>query len=178
VVEELLSKQQLQHRVTELAGEIEQFYGERPLTIIGVLTGSIVLLADLIRHLSIPLRVGVVQASSYRGQSTTRGELFINLDMMPDIKDRDVLLVDDILDTGHTLSQVIGHMKKLGARSVRTVVLLRKTDRLEVDITADHVGFDIPNKFVVGYGLDYQDEFRNLPFVATLDPENLPGEGA
>ena len=143
-----------------------------PLTIVGVLTGSIVLLADMIRLLTMPLRVGVVQASSYRG-ATTRGSLVINADLMPDIAHHHVLVVDDILDTGHTLLELIALLENLGPRSVRTAVLLRKTGRQEVELEPDFVGFEIPNEFVVGYGLDYRDAYRNLPFVAALDPADL-----
>jgi hypoxanthine phosphoribosyltransferase len=146
------------------------------LTIIGVLTGSLVLLADLIRQLEMPLRVGVVQASSYAG--TQRGELTINSDLMPDIKGRDVLLIDDILDSGHTLEKVLSLTRQLGPTSVRSAVLLRKSDCQQVAIEPDFVCFDIPNEFVVGYGLDYQDAYRNLPFVAALEPDDLRGAGA
>mgnify|MGYP002623219768 CR=1 FL=1 len=169
----LLSQSELDAGVRRMADEINAFYGERPLTIIGVLTGSVVLLADLIRLLEMPLRVGVVQASSYRGATTTRGSLHINSDLMPDITHRDVLLVDDIFDTGHTLAEVIRLMKEMGPTSVRTCVLLLKQGRQEVDLPVDHVGFDIPNEFVVGYGLDYQDEYRNLPFLGALEDEDL-----
>ena len=156
-----------------MAAEINAHYAGRPLTIIGVLTGSVVLLADLIRLLEMPLRVGVVQASSYRGTATTRGQLHINSDLMPDIAGRDVLLVDDIYDTGHTLDEVIRLMQELGPTSVRSCVLLVKQGRQEVDVAIDHIGFEIPNEFVVGYGLDYQDEYRNLPYLAALESDDL-----
>ena len=122
---ELLSEQRLAEGVEQLARQIVDCYGESPLTIVGVLTGSVVLLADLIRQLEMPLRVGVVQASSYEG--TERGELTINSDLMPDIQGRDVLLVDDILDSGHTLRNLITLTQQLGPKSVRSAVLLRKT---------------------------------------------------
>ena len=169
----LLSESELRAGVQRMAAEINAHYEDRPLTIIGVLTGSVVLLADLIRLLEMPLRVGVVQASSYRGAATTRGNLHINSELMPDIAGRDVLLVDDIFDTGHTLAEVIRLMQAMGPTSVRTCVLLLKQGRQEVDLPVDHVGFDIPNEFVVGYGLDYQDEYRNLPFLGSLEEEDL-----
>ncbi len=175
-LEVLLSKQQLDQGVRHLARQIDECYGDRPLTIIGVLTGSIVLLADLIRLLEMPLRVGVVQANSYDG--THRGELRINADLMPDIQGRDVLLVDDILDSGHTLKRIIKLTEQLGPRSVRSAVLLRKTGCQKVTQKCDFVCFDIPDVFVVGYGLDYQDAYRNLSFVAALAPEDLSGDGA
>lgn len=173
---ELLSQQQLDQGVRRLAQRIMEFYGERPLTIIGVLTGSVVLLADLIRQLEMPLRVGVVQASSYEG--TERGGLRINVDLMPDIERRDVLLIDDILDSGHTLKKVISLTEELGPRSVRSAVLLRKQGCQQVSLEPDFVCFDIPDEFVVGYGLDYQDAYRNLPFLAALEPDDILGAGA
>jgi hypoxanthine phosphoribosyltransferase len=153
-------------------------YPARPLTIVGVLNGSIVLLADLIRHLDMPLRVGLLQARSYRGTATQPGELTMNLDLFPDVRDRDVLLIDDIYDTGHTLAAVVRHLEELGARSVRSAVLLRKTGRRQVELMPDHVGFEIPNVFVVGYGLDYNDLYRNLPYVAAMDAADLEGPPA
>jgi hypoxanthine phosphoribosyltransferase len=168
----LLDEQQLQTGVARLAGEISEFYGKHPLTIVGILTGSIVLLADLIRLLEMPLRVGVLQASSYR-QGTTRESLVINSEMMIEIQGRDVLLVDDIFDTGHTLVAVISQLKRLEVNSVRCAVLLRKQGRQEVDLEPDFVGFDVPDEFVVGYGLDYRDLYRNLPCLAVLEPEDF-----
>ncbi len=169
----LLSETELRASLERMAGEINAHYAGRPLTIIGILTGSVMLLADLIRLLEMPLRVGVVQARSYHGATTVRGKLHINAELMPDIAGRDVLLIDDIYDTGHTLAEVIGLMRRLGPTSVRSCVLLVKEGRQEVDVPVDHVGFEIPNEFVVGYGLDYQDEYRNLPFLAVLEDDDL-----
>ena len=168
----LLDEGQLQQGVARMAQQIDAETGDKPITMIGILTGSVVLLADLIRLLSMPLRVGVVQASSSRG-GPQRGELVINYDLMPDVVGRDVWLVDDIFDTGHTLVQVIAHMEKLGANSVRTAVLLRKEGRQEVEYQPDIVGFDIPDEFVVGYGLDYEDAYRNLTYIAAMESEDL-----
>ena len=168
-MKQLLSEQELRDGVGRLAREITRDYGVRPITIVGILTGSLVLLADLIRQLDMPIRVGLVQASSYRGASTTPGKVAINFDMLSDIEDRDVLLVDDIFDTGHTLTSVISQLDTKRPASIRSVVLLRKADRCEVSLSPDYVGFDIPDEFVVGYGLDYNDQYRNLPHVASLD---------
>ena len=170
-VKTLLTTEQLHHGVVQLGREINETYGDRPLTIIGVLTGSVVVLADLIRLLEMPLRVGVVQASSYRG--TIRGDLVINSELMPDIRGRDVLLVDDIFDTGRTLGEVIAQMQALGPTSLRSAVLLRKKERQEVTMDPDFVVFDIPDEFVVGYGLDYGDAYRNLNYLGALEPEDL-----
>jgi len=174
-VKVLLDETDLQNGVARMACEISAYYGDRPLTIVGVLTGSVVLLADLIRQLEMPLRVGVLQASSYRGE-TSRGSITINSDLLLDVNGRDVLLVDDIFDTGHTLAEVIPLLEKMGATSVRAAVLLRKQGRQEVEIRTEFVGFDIPNEFVVGYGLDYQDQYRNLRHLAVLEPADLTGD--
>jgi hypoxanthine phosphoribosyltransferase len=169
----LLSKEELHDGVSRMADEITACYENRQLTIVGVLTGSVVLMADLIRIIDLPMRVGVLQASSYRGATTTRGELVINSELMLDISGRDVLLVDDIFDTGHTLARTLEKMREFGPTSLRSAVLLRKHGRQEVDYQPDFVAFDIPDEFVVGYGLDYEDMYRNLPFLAALEPEDL-----
>jgi hypoxanthine phosphoribosyltransferase len=174
----LLSKEELHDGVARMADEIAACYENQHLTIVGVLTGSIVLLADLIRLIDLPMRVGVVQASSYRGETTSRGELVINSELMLDISDRDVLLVDDIFDTGHTLVQVMDKMRNFGPTSIRSAVLLRKDGRQEVEAKPDFVAFDIPDEFVVGYGLDYGDMYRNLPFLAALEPEDIAGHAS
>ena len=169
----LLSKDELHDGVTRMAQQIEGAFEGRQLTIVGVLTGSVVLLADLIRLLDQPMRVGVIQASSYRGATTERGDLVINSELMLDISGRDVLLVDDIFDTGHTLTRVVGKMHELEPNSIRSAVLLRKEGRQEVDYEPDFVAFQIPDEFVVGYGLDYEDMYRNLPYLAALQPEDI-----
>jgi hypoxanthine phosphoribosyltransferase len=168
----LLNQDELDAGVERLAREINETYGNRPLTIVGVLTGSFILMADLIRKLEMPLRVGVVQTSSYKG--TERGALSINSEMMLDIAGRDVILIDDIFDTGNTLQEVTQLMKNLGPNSLRSAVLLLKTGRQEVDWVPEFVAFDIPDEFVVGYGLDFNDEYRNLPYLACLEPTDLP----
>ena len=173
----LLTEDELQAGVARIAAEIATSYGERPLTIVGVLTGSIVLLADLIRLLDMPLRVGVLQASSYR-RGTTRGELTINAEMMLDVAGRDVLVVDDIFDTGHTLVEVVAKLKELAPTSVTTAVLLRKRGRQEVDFNPEFVAFDIPDEFVVGYGLDYADQYRHLRHLAVLEPDDLASDSS
>ncbi len=169
---QILDEDQLREGVGRLADEINGYYQGRPLTIIGVLTGSVVLLADLIRLLDMPLKVGLVQATSYRG-ATTPGALELNLDLLPDIANRHVLIVDDIFDTGHTLAALLAHFTALRPAQLRSAVLLRKAGRVEVPVQPDHVAFEIPNEFVVGYGLDYADLYRNLPHVAALEPADL-----
>ena len=172
-MKQLLSAEQLEAGVDRLATELLREYAGRPLTVVGILTGSVVLLADLIRRLDMPLRVGVIQARSYRGSDTRPGELTVNADLLPDVRGREVLLLDDIFDTGRTLSRLMADMREQGAKSVRSAVLLRKEGRAEVDLQPDYVAFEIPDVFVVGYGLDFQDAYRNLPFVGALDEEEI-----
>jgi hypoxanthine phosphoribosyltransferase len=165
----LISADRIQQRVSELAGEIaHDFRARRPFTIVGVLTGSLMFLADLVRHLDLPLRIGLIQASSYRGETTTPGALHVAPELLPDVRDHHVLLLDDILDTGKTLSYLMEHIRSLGPASVRTGVLLRKLGRQQVHIDPDYCGFDIPDRFVVGYGLDFNDQYRHFPYVAVL----------
>jgi len=174
----LLSQEQLHEGVAELAQAIEDAYEGRQLTIVGVLTGSVVLVADLIRLIDQPMRVGVIQASSYRGATTTRGDLMINSELMLDISDRDVLLVDDIFDTGHTLAQVVEKLHDFKPASIRSAVLLRKEGRQEVEYEPDFTAFHIPDEFVVGYGLDYHDMYRNLPYLAALEEDDIARHAA
>jgi hypoxanthine phosphoribosyltransferase len=170
----LLSAEQIQQRVMALARQIAGDFQERPVTIVGVLTGSLMFLADLVRHLNLPLRIGLIQASSYRGPTTKPGELRISPELLPDVKGRHVLLLDDILDTGRTLDYLVRHLRGLDVASVRVGVLLRKLGRQELSLEPDYVGFDIPNAFVVGYGLDFNDEYRHLPHIAMLDADAHP----
>jgi hypoxanthine phosphoribosyltransferase len=170
----LLTEEQLREGIRRMAGEIEAHYRGKPLTIVGVLIGSVVLLADLIRLINIPLRVEMVQARNHGGNSTRPGPLVITTDLLSSgVQNRDVLLVDDIFDTGRTLWELIPQMDELGPASVRNAVLLRKQGRCEVSLKPDFVGFDIPDEFVVGYGLDYNDQYRNLPYVAVLEPHEI-----
>ena len=164
----LIPADRIQVRVGELAEQIARDYQDKPVTIIGVLTGSLMFIADLVRHLSLPLRIGFIQASSYRGATTSAGQLHIQPELLPDVKGRHVLLLDDILDTGQTLVHLTNHLKGLGIASIKVAVLLRKSGRQKVAFEPDYCGFDIPDAFVVGYGLDFNDEYRHLPYVAVL----------
>jgi hypoxanthine phosphoribosyltransferase len=167
-MEILIPADRIQSRVTDLARQISTDYTGQSVTIIGVLTGSLMFVADLVRHLTFPLRIHFIQASSYRGTATLPGELRLNLDNLPDLRGRHVLLLDDILDTGNTLARLSKELRALGIASLRIGVLVRKMGRLQIPIEADYCGFDIPDAFVVGYGLDFNDEFRNLPHIAVL----------
>lgn len=158
-----------------MASAITQRYGDTPLTIVAVMTGSLVLLADLIRQLSMPIRVSLIQASSYRG-GTEPGALWIRDDMMLDVSNRHVLVIDDIFDTGKTLQAVLQCIGQMNPRSLASGVLLHKEGRQQVAMQPDFVAFKIPDEFVVGYGLDYQDLYRNLPFLAVLEASEIEAE--
>lgn len=170
----LITESQLSAGVAQLAREIDKHYQGRSITVVAVLTGSVVLFADLIRRLSMPQRVGVIQASSYRG-GTQAGELVIDSNMLIDVKDRDVLLVDDIFDTGATIAHLRTELLNMGAASVTTAVLLRKRRVDQHSVRPDFVAFEIADEFVVGYGLDYLDMYRNLPYIAVLEPDEIAG---
>ncbi|HEX8201230.1 MAG TPA: hypoxanthine phosphoribosyltransferase [Isosphaeraceae bacterium] len=167
----LISEARIQERVGELGRQIEADYQGKPLTIVAVLIGSLILLADLVRQIHLPLRVALLQTSSYKGATTTAGALVLNEAFAPDVAGRHVLLLDDILDTGHTLNTLVDRMHRRGATTVRTAVLLRKLGRQRVALEPDYCGFVIPNAFVVGYGLDYNDDYRHLPHIAIFNGE-------
>ena len=165
----LLTCDQLHAGVARMAGAITACYENRPLTVIGVLTGSVVIVADLIRLIDLPVRVGMIAASSYRGARTTPGELVIDDELTIDIAGRDVLLVEDIVDSGLTASYLLKTLTKRKPRSLRICTLLSKPERRQVHPPVDYVGFNIPNHYVVGYGLNYQQKYRNLPYLVALD---------
>lgn len=165
----LITQEQLAVRIRKLTKEIQRDYVGHDLVIVSLLNGTVMFLADLIRHLSLPLRLDFIGVSSYGGGTKSR-ELVFTKELRIDVRGREVLLVDDILDTGKTLSAVLTKLRALKPRRIRTCVLLDKPDRRMEKIRADYVGFTIPNEFVVGYGLDYAERFRNLPFIAVLKP--------
>jgi hypoxanthine phosphoribosyltransferase len=168
-MEILLPAERIRQRVAEMATAVAADYRERqPLTVVGVLTGSLMFLADLVRQLDLPHRIGFIQASSYRGAATRPDELRIGPELFSEIRGRHVLLLDDILDTGQTLARLAEHLQGLGPLSVRSAVLLRKRGRQRVAFEPDYCGFDILDVFVVGYGLDFNDEYRHLPYIGVL----------
>ncbi|MGD9857619.1 MAG: hypoxanthine phosphoribosyltransferase [Planctomycetaceae bacterium] len=177
-VRPLISEEEIQQAVGRLGRRISAEYQGQPLTILGVLTGSIVLVTDLIRQIELPLKLGLVQASSYRGTATSPAELQINTALVPDVSDRHVLLVDDIFDTGKTMQGLLKRLPAFHPRSVKIAVLLWKRVRTLVDIEPDYHCFVIPDEFVVGYGLDFNDEYRHLPFIGVLEAGNESAERA
>jgi hypoxanthine phosphoribosyltransferase len=164
----LITAEEIRARLATLAAEIVHEYEGKPVTVVGILNGCLMFVADVVRQIDLPLRVAFVTASSYRGNTRTPGKLEIHDELLPDIADRHILLLDDILDTGKTLTRVVAHLIDRGAASVKVGVLLRKNGRQEVPFEPDFVGFTIPDKFVVGYGLDFNDEYRHLPFIGLL----------
>ena len=166
----LIGETEIAARVRELAADIERDFVKQDLLVVALLTGTVPFLADLIRHITLPLRLDFMGVSSY-GNNTTPGELVFTKELRLEAQNRDVLLVDDILDTGKTLRAVIDKLNALGPRSLKTCVLLEKKSRRSEKITADYVGFEVPDAFVVGYGLDYAERYRNLPFIGILKPE-------
>jgi hypoxanthine phosphoribosyltransferase len=165
----LITDEQLARRIKILAREIEKDFHGREMVVVSLLSGTVMFLADLIRHLNLPLRLDFIGVSSY-GAGTESGELVFTKELRIDVRGRDVLLVDDILDTGKTLSRVIPKLAALKPRRIKTCVLLNKAARRVEKIKADYVGFEIPDLFVIGYGLDFAERYRNLPFVGVLHP--------
>ena len=165
----LISREQIAARIQRLTRDIQRDYAGRDLVIVSLLNGTVMFLADLIRNLSLPLRLDFIGVSSYGGGTESR-ELVFTKELRIDVRGREVLLVDDILDTGKTLSAVLKKLRALKPRRIRTCVLLDKPERRIEQVRADYVGFTIPNEFVVGYGLDYAERYRNLPFIGVLKP--------
>src|SRR6266513_2982877 len=171
-LEVLLSQEQLQTRITELGAEITRDYaGLNPL-LIGVLKGACFFLSDLLRAIDIPLGIEFIAISSYGSSTRTSGEVRILKDLDVPIENRHIIVVEDIVDTGLTLSYLMANLKSRGAASVKLVALLDKFERREREVSIDYLGFKIPDHFVVGYGLDFAERYRNLPFIAVLkNPE-------
>ena len=165
----LITDEQLAKRIKILARGIERDFHGREMVVVSLLNGTVLFLADLIRHLNLPLRLDFIGVSSY-GAGTESGELVFTKELRLDVRGRDVLLVDDILDTGKTLSRVLPKLKALKPRRIKTCVLLDKPSRRVAKVKADYVGFTIPDLFVIGYGLDFAERYRNLPFVGVLHP--------
>ena len=165
----LIGETEIAARVRELAADLERDFAGKDLLVVALLTGTVPFLADLIRHIALPMRLDFMGVSSY-GNNTAPGELVFTKELRLEACDRDVLLVDDILDTGRTLHAVIDKLNSLQPRSLKTCVLLEKKSRRTETIPADYIGFEVPDKFVIGYGLDYAERYRNLPFIGVLKP--------
>jgi hypoxanthine phosphoribosyltransferase len=167
IAEVLVSEEQIQAKVVELGKRISQDYAGEELLLIGLLRGAIVFLSDLMRAIEIPVRLDFIGISSY-GASTESGAVRLVMDLETDIAGRHVLVVEDIVDTGKTLAYLVDNLRSRQPASLRVCALLDKPERRQVPIQVDYVGFEIPDKFVVGYGLDFAEGYRNLPFVGVL----------
>ena len=165
-VRTLISADRLAARVREIGAAVTDGPTDAPLTVLGVMTGGLLFLADLVRAVERPLQLGVLHARSYEG--TTSGPLSLNLETLPDLRGRRVLVVDDIFDTGQTLTRIVAALADRGPASVETAVILSKRIDRQTDYVPDHVGFEIGDEFVVGYGLDLDGEYRNLPYVGVV----------
>ena len=167
----LISEQQLADAVKKLGEQISRDYADRNLMMVSVLKGSVVFMADLMRAISVPASIDFMSVTSYGKGVKTSGVVRIIKDLDEELDGRDILIVEDILDSGMTLSYLKEHIMAKGARSIRIATLLDKPERRRVDIHPDYSCFSVPDEFVVGYGLDYNQKYRNLPFVGVLKPE-------
>ncbi|CUH53545.1 hypoxanthine phosphoribosyltransferase [Shimia marina] len=169
VIDEMISAKSIAARIEELCKEITAEYRDTDkLIVVGLLRGSFVFIADLVRELNLPVEVDFLEASSYGNAMESSREVRIFKDLRGEIEGRDVLVVEDIVDTGHTLTHVLHLLKARNPRKIKTIALLDKPSRREADIAADWIGFSIPDEFVVGYGIDYAQRNRNLPFIGKV----------
>lgn len=170
IKEILISEEALAAKVKEIGDQINRDYAEKNLLMVSVLKGSVVFMADLMRAITLPVQVDFMNVSSYGSGTKTTGVVKIVKDLDIPIEGYDLLIVEDILDSGKTLSYLKEILEARGPRSIRLATLLDKPERRQVDIKADYIGFVIPDDFVVGYGLDYNERYRNLPYVGVLSP--------
>lgn len=166
----LISEEKIIARTKELGAQITKDYQDKKPMLVALLKGSIPFMAEIMKRIDLDLEIDFMDVSSYAGTEST-GDVRINKDLTTSIKGLDIILVEDIVDTGHTLQKVVELLYAKGANSVKIVCLLDKPDRREVDIKADYVGFEVPNLFVVGYGLDFNQQYRNLPYIGVLKKE-------
>ena len=167
----LLTEQQLSEKIEELAARITKDYEGKNLFLLGVLKGSFIFMADLVRHIKLPCRLDFMAVSSYGNKSETTGAVKITKDLSADIEGCDVLIVEDILDSGLTLHYLMNYLTNRNPASIRICTLLDKPERRRAEVHADYFGFTVPDEFVVGYGLDYAEKYRNLPYIGILKPE-------
>lgn len=169
----LISEEEIQTRVAELAAQISADYADADnLVLVGVLKGSFIFLADLSRRMTIPRTIEFIAVSSYANGSKSTGAVRLVMDVRGNIEGKHVLIVEDIVDTGHTLKYLIGMLRSHRPASVRTCALVRKIEQAEVDVDVDYLGFDIGNEWVVGYGLDYAERDRTLPYIGVVTPDD------
>ncbi|UJP40900.1 hypoxanthine phosphoribosyltransferase [Cellulomonas palmilytica] len=166
----LLTQEQLHSRLDEIAAQVDADYADKDLLLVGVLKGAVMVMADLARRLHTPIAMDWMAVSSYGSGTKSSGVVRILKDLDTDLTGKHVLIVEDIIDSGLTLSWLVSNLRSRGPASVEIATMLRKPDAAKVEVDVRYVGFDIPSEFVVGYGLDYAEKYRNLPFVGTLAP--------
>jgi hypoxanthine phosphoribosyltransferase len=176
VAEILIDEERLQARVREIGAEISGDYSGRDLLLVGVLKGAVFFMADLMRAISVPCEIDFMAISSYGGASDSSGVVRILKDLDINIEGRHVLVVEDIIDSGLTLSYLVRNLESREPASLCVCALLTKPERREIEVEVRYVGFEIPNRFVIGYGLDFAEHYRNLPYVGVLDPELMAEE--
>ncbi len=164
----LFDEPAIHRRLDEIAAQISKDYHDRELTVIAVLNGSLIFIADLLRRIPLPLKLDCLSVASYHGKAKTSQEVIFKQIGLPDVADRNILLLDDILDSGHTLAAIREKLKTANPRSIRICVLLSKKKERSRQVDADYVGFEIEDEFVVGYGLDFMEQYRNLPYIGVL----------
>jgi len=169
ISEVLIAEEDLRKRVKELAKQIEKDYQGKDLVAVGILKGALLFLADLVKAVNLPLTYDFMDVSSYGANTESTGEVRILKDLSMKIEGKDVLIVEDIIDTGYTLSYLLENLKTRKPASVKICCLLDKTSRRKVSVPVDYVGFEIPDAFAVGYGLDYAERYRNLPYIGVLE---------
>ena len=174
VGEVLIEEDRLQERIRELGRELSQDYAGRELLLVGVLKGAVFFMADLMRSLTVPCEIDFMAISSYGAATDSSGVVRILKDLDINIEGRDVLVVEDIIDSGLTLSYLMRNLEAREPASLEVCALLTKPERREIDVPVRYIGFEIPNRFVIGYGLDFAERYRNLPYVGVLDSELLP----
>lgn len=165
----LFSREEIDIRVKEMGKELSKQYKDRDLVIVSLLRGSFIFTADLARELSIPVEIEFMTTASYGNEEISSGVVKILQDVRGSLKGKDVLIVDDIIDTGHTLKKVIEHLEEKEPDSIKVCVMLDKPSRRQVELVPDYVGYEIPDVFIVGYGLNYGDYFRNIPYIFTFE---------
>jgi len=172
----IVSQEQMRSRIRELGRQISADYAGKDLVLVGVLKGAYAFYADLARAIRIPIRVDFIVVTSYGKRADTSGKVKLVTELTEQIKGRDVLLVEDIVDSGLTVQHLMKYLMKKKPRSLRVCTLLSKPDRRLVDVQVHYVGFKIPNQYVIGYGLDYQQRYRNLPYLAVLADQDIQAE--
>ena len=171
IKEVLVSEEDIKNKVKELGYIITEDYKDKDLIVVGILKGAVVFMSDLCREIKLPILMDFMAVSSYGKSSISTGEVRIVKDLDYSVENKDILIVEDIIDTGYTLSYLTDNLRKRGANSVKIITLLDKPDRRKANVHVDYLGFEIPDEFVVGYGLDFAEQYRNLPYVAALKEE-------